>query len=382
MISKSLSFFSWNVRGLGQSSRCEDVLSELITNCPTFVAIQESKLTDPSNTKLKSFLPTRLLNSAFANARGASGGILTAWDDRTCSLASSSERAYSLTTCFNLCANGDPLTLTNVYAPTKHDEKQAFFSEMLDVASSISGPWIILGDFNLVCDPSEKNSTSFDGQEAQCFNDLIHNLALIEIPLVDRAYTWNNKRDIPTLVRLDRCFINLAWDDSYPNTTMSSLTRFASDHVPLFVSAVSHVPRGSCFHFENSWLRAPSFKPLIFSVLANQTAALAGKMFVQLLKRCRFACKSWAREHRSLNVSEKDTKVLIDALDLLEEQRPLNSDEALLRTAATQELQNIHAERLSYWRQRFNLRVALEWDENSKFFHAAASGRRRKNTIQ
>ena len=55
----------------------------------------------------------------------------------------------------------------------KHEEKQVFFSEMLDVTSSISGPWIILGDFNLVRDPSEKNSTSFDGQEAQHFNDLI-----------------------------------------------------------------------------------------------------------------------------------------------------------------------------------------------------------------
>jgi len=66
---------------------------------------------------------------------------------------------------------------------------------MLDVTSSISGPWIILGDFNLVRDPSEKNSTSFDGQEAQHFNDLIPSLALIEKPLVDCAYTLSNKRN-------------------------------------------------------------------------------------------------------------------------------------------------------------------------------------------
>ena len=43
--------------------------------------------------------------------------------------------------------------------------------------------------------------------------------------------------------------------------------------------------------------------------------------------------------------------------------------------------QDIHSTKLEFWRQRFSIRIAPEWDENSPFFHAAASGRRRKNTI-
>jgi hypothetical protein len=66
------------------------------------------------------------------------------------------------------------------------------------------------------------------------FNDLINLLELLEIPLVDRAYTWSNKRENPTLVRLDRCFVNLAWDTAFPNTGLSSLTRYASDHAPCY----------------------------------------------------------------------------------------------------------------------------------------------------
>ena len=38
-LSKIVSFFSWNVRGLGQSSRCDDILSELISTRPSIAAL-------------------------------------------------------------------------------------------------------------------------------------------------------------------------------------------------------------------------------------------------------------------------------------------------------------------------------------------------------
>jgi hypothetical protein len=54
----------------------------------------------------------------------------------------------------------------------------------------------------------DKNSDNFNISEATLFNLAISELALIEIPLVDRVFTWTNRRENPTLVRLDRCFIN------------------------------------------------------------------------------------------------------------------------------------------------------------------------------
>ena len=72
---------------------------------------------------------------------------------------------------------------------------------------------------------------------------------------------------------------------------------------------------------------------------------------------------------------------MITALDLLEEQHALHHSEATLWTRAIQGLQDNHAEKLALWHQCFHLRLALEWDENSHFFHAAASGCRRQNAI-
>jgi len=159
---------------------------------------------------------------------------------------------------------------------------------------------MILGDFNLTRSPADKNTGSFNLSDATRFNDLISSIALVEIPLVDRAYTWSNRRVNPTLVRLDRCFVNLDWDACFPNTTLSSLTRFASDHVPLLACACTRVPRSVCFRFENSWLLNSQFPMVVQSVLDQPLHGCPAKTFVLRLKRCRTACRSWSRRQRPL----------------------------------------------------------------------------------
>jgi exonuclease III len=136
----SLSFFSWNVRGLGQDCRCEDVLAELISVCPTFAAIQETKLSSLDSKKKNTFLPTRLLQFAMCPSVGAAGGILSAWDDSVCSLLTSNERAFTLTYPFALLSNGCAFSVTNVYAPTDHADKASFLDELSSIASSMGGP--------------------------------------------------------------------------------------------------------------------------------------------------------------------------------------------------------------------------------------------------
>ena len=71
----------------------------------------------------------------------------------------------------------------------------------------------------------------------------------------------------------------------------------------------------------------------------------------------------------------------MQALDLLEELRPLHASESTLRRLAAQNIQAVNNERLTFWRQRFHIKIATEWDESSRFFHTCASGRRRKNLI-
>jgi len=205
-MNRNLSFCSWKVRGLGQAARRDDVLAELISARPVIAALQETKLQSLSALRPTSFLPSRLHNCVTHDSNGASGGILTTWDDNLCTMTTSASEQYTLTTCFRLAQDTTEFTFTNVYAPAHHEDKQSFFSELAAVAANIRGPWIVMGDFNLTRTPVDKNNDHFNAAEANGFNDLINSLCLIEIPLSDRAYTWSNKREEPTLVRLDRCF--------------------------------------------------------------------------------------------------------------------------------------------------------------------------------
>jgi exonuclease III len=72
-----LLFASWNVRGLGQRRKRDDVKAA-IDSLPSFACLQETKLVDVSPFIASSFLPPSLRSFVLKPSRGASGGILTA----------------------------------------------------------------------------------------------------------------------------------------------------------------------------------------------------------------------------------------------------------------------------------------------------------------
>ena len=128
------------------------------------------------------------------------------------------------------------------------------------------------------------------------FNDTIDHLSLIELPLLDRAYTWSNNRAVPTLQKLDRVFINLDWDLIFPNSSVSSITRFVSDHVPIIVSIQTGIPRPATFRFESSWANWASCSVKVLHAWATaHRYSNAASSLVAALKRTRTELKKWKK---------------------------------------------------------------------------------------
>jgi hypothetical protein len=244
---------------------------------------------------------------------------------------------------------------------------------MLSLLVDISGPWLVLGDFNLIRHPSEKNNDNFNPALANSFNAMINSLAVLELPLLDRRFTWTNGQEIPILARLDRAFLNNDWNAALPHSALTSLPRPTSDHVPLLVTAATKIPSHASFRFENAWLLDPSFLPSTIPAwnrgvpARNAAAALAAKV-----KRFRFAAKVWKRAHRFIPLHENNCKFLLILFDFFEEHRPLSGAEQHLRRAAGAELALAVKKRAAFWKQRGKFRAIKEGDENSKFFHAKA----------
>jgi endonuclease/exonuclease/phosphatase family metal-dependent hydrolase len=151
--------------------------------------------------------------------------------------------------------------VTNVYALSDHSLTSEFTAEMVALLPLITGSWLYLGDFNLLRHPSEKNNSNFHQNLADAFNAMINSLALFELPLLDRRFTWSNGQDTPVLPRLDRAFFNQDWNLAFPNSSLVSHHRPTSDHFPIVVTAATSIPSPVVFRFENSWLLDAAFLP-------------------------------------------------------------------------------------------------------------------------
>jgi hypothetical protein len=211
---------------------------------------------------LASFLPPQLSDYVTVDAVGSSGGIITIWDPQFLSLTSSRRDRFSLSTVLLSTLSALTFVVTNVYAPADHSLTPIFLEELESLGPLFNNlPWMIVGDFNLLRCPTDKNNPSFDLSLANAFNDSICSLALFELPLLDRLCTWSNKRETPVLARLDRALFNQAWNLALSNSSLSSLPRPTFDHVPLLVTTATKIPRAACFRFENSWLKNPPLPP-------------------------------------------------------------------------------------------------------------------------
>lgn len=168
------------------------------------------------------------------------------------------------------------------------------------------------------------------------------------------------------------------------NSTLQSLPRPTSDHVPLLVTASTAAPVSPVFRYEKSWAFDPDFLQLVTGVW-NRPQNLRGSptdRVCRSLKWTRAVCKKWARGRRRPAAILSACRAVLELLDLLEELRPLTLAKGLLRSLVKARLARAVWEQDVYWRQRYSIRTCKLGDENTTFYHASASVRLRANKIQ
>ena len=172
---RSLSVLSWNVRGLGDPDKCNVVRDAISSANPTVMCVQESKLHSIDQFKIKTFLPPQLACSyKYIPAVGSRGGIVTAWSQSYWSCSDFTLKNHSLTTLLVSTLFDHSLTVTNVYGPSDHRHSSDFLRELHDLSSNINGPWVIIGDFNLIRSGDEKNNVNVNIPLMNTFNDTIN----------------------------------------------------------------------------------------------------------------------------------------------------------------------------------------------------------------
>ncbi|XP_073363080.1 uncharacterized protein [Aegilops tauschii subsp. strangulata] len=107
----------------------------------------------------------------------------------------------------------------------------------------------------------------------------------------------------------------------------------------------------------------------------------ASAVLTRKFKRLRYDLRVWSKNLSYLKKLTVDCSKVILYFDQLEELRPLVRPEFNFRKIFKLHYEHLLKLHYIYWKQRCTIRYIKVGEENSKFFHAMASERMRKNSI-
>jgi hypothetical protein len=257
-----------------------------------------------------------------------------------------------------------------------------FVQWMENLSISPNELWLILGDFNFIRAPENRNRPGGNVNDMIKFNEIISGHALVELPLKGRRFTWCNMQEQPLLEQLDWFFTTVEWTSVFPNTCVKPLAKPVSDHTPCVVSIQTSIPKCRLFRFENYWPLHPGFKETVLEswnhpVRANNSALILSAK----LKRLRKDLKFWSKSISRLSTAIENSNKALAELDSIEDKRALARQEWNFRVILKKHLLRLLDYKNKYWKKRCTYRWAKLGDENTKFFHARATERYRRNNI-
>ena len=348
---------SWNARGLNAPSKKRLIKQYLKSFNSDIILIQETKLNKLEGSKLSRMIG--LWDSIFIEATGASGGLGIIWNSRKVAITYIRNNNNWLCACVQSLKSDTKFILINVYGPNNMIGKKAVWDELSTVITEFKdSPMILGGDFNTILSLDEKvGGTQHLFLSAIKFKLWIDKNSLLEIPLNNGIYTWNNRRKDKEYIaeKLDRFFFigNLT---DYNKEFQSSILPFAgSDHFPVCmeISEPSKPPRNP-FKCEKMWFQDPRFLELI-KLWWTQAKFSGSKMFifVSKLKMLKENILRWNREHFNNIFREKlDNEEKLKNLNQEIIIHGMNYEKYILEKELLKKQEDILSKEETFWRQK------------------------------
>ena len=138
---------------------------------------------------IRKFCPRGFDAFEFLPSVGASGGVITIWKSHMFDGHLIFINEYGLSVELSSKHNAVDWVLTNIYAPCTPAGKTQFINWFRDIQMPPEILWMIVGDFNLIRSPEDRNRPGGDVNEMLLFNEAISALGLTDLILKGRRFT-------------------------------------------------------------------------------------------------------------------------------------------------------------------------------------------------
>lgn len=132
-MNSNFSILSWNVRGSITEDKALMVRKLVRRHNPCILGLQETKREQFHMRVAKYFWGNRTFKSTFIPATGASGGLAMIWDPDRVEVTSILKGRFSVSLLCVIKQKNITCICSNVYGPSKHEEKSLFWEEIRNI---------------------------------------------------------------------------------------------------------------------------------------------------------------------------------------------------------------------------------------------------------
>lgn len=309
-------------------------------------------------------------------AQGFSGGIWFLWSHEVHVDIIHSDWQF-IHTRVQLIKENKSFLFTAVYASPTTTIRNTLWLQLSNLASSITEPWSIAGDFNAVLASHERRSSTGTVRGGdKPFQHFVNANGLIDMGFSGPRYTW--RRGL-SFARLDRILTNETWATHFPLSSAQHLPRVKSDHTPLkllmgLASGNSTAPPP--FRFLAAWLTHPDFGDLVKNTWQHDTS------LQENIRRFSESARKWNHEtFGHIGVRKRRLEARIMGIQKTLESHPLSHSLTKLEGELRQELEQTCLQEELLWLQKSRSEWINSGDRNTAFYHTKAKIRRARSRI-
>ncbi|GLT56373.1 hypothetical protein SLA2020_294170 [Shorea laevis] len=378
-----MKLISFNVRGLGSVLKRKEVGKLVRVERPDVLFLQETKLEMVEGNLCKMLWFSDEFDWVMKESVGASEGLLCIWNR----LAFVKQGEFSGDGFVGVSGEWGPqklkCNLVNIYAPNDRQKKLKLWEELRHMIMEEEGRWLIAGDFNAVRCANERKGKTWETMEMRDFDDFIVSAGLVDLKLVNRRFTWY-RPDGSSMSRLDRILMSDEMCNMGREWVQQGLKRTVSDHCPIMVKTTAADWGPKPFRVFDAWQQHPQFRKAVEDKWKEiNVEGYAGYRCLQKLKKLKDFLKGWNKEvFGNMEIQFKNAAEKVEMIDLKNEVVELEGSEVNQRKESFQEIWEMLRMREAIWKQKSRSEWVKLGDQNTRYFHKVANGRKAQNSIQ